>query len=95
MILQGRKGSQRRKNENECQGERVKEGKTAQLTANEGAQPGVSMAWVRVMEGLQGRKRRKGEGGRRERARAKLAIVSLKRVCVHATLVQRKLTFKG
>lgn len=32
-------------------------------TAYEGAQPGVSMAWVRVMEGLQRRKREEGKKG--------------------------------
>lgn len=53
--------------------------------------------WVRVMEGLQGRKRRRGEGGKKGQGKGgeKLAQMSLKRVCVHASLVQRKLTFKG
>lgn len=57
------------------------------------------MAWVKVMEGLQGRKKRRGEGGKKGQGKGgkKLAQMSLERVCVcaHASLVQRKLTFKG
>lgn len=45
-----------------------------------------------MIEGLQGRKRRRGEGGKKGQGEGgeKLAQMSLKRVCVPASLVQRK-----
>lgn len=59
------------------------------------------MAWVRLMEnfakeveeerGREEGKKGQGRGGKG----AKLAQMSPVRVCVHATLVKRKLTFKG
>lgn len=42
------------------------------------------MAWVKVMEGLQGRKKRRGEGGKKGQGKGgeKLAQMSLERECV-------------
>lgn len=44
------------------------------------------MAWLKVMEGLQGRKKRRGEGGKKGQGKGgeKLVQMSLERVCVCA-----------
>ena len=88
------KGGQRRRNESEqCQEEKVEEDMT-RLRMRGWAQPGVSMAWVKVMEGF-ANEEEEGEGGRKEgagqgkRGEGGEACTNepQKRVCVHTTLV--------